>query len=174
MARMPYTIPPDPPMGLDVRWLRFDAFTPDELYAVLALRQRVFVIEQASLFLDVDGRDPQADHLLLRRVGEPAILGYLRVFGPALGCDTASLGRVVVAETARGRGLGAVLVAEALRFLDRHHARADVAISAQAHLQRFYAGFGFVTVGEPYDDAGIPHVDMRRQRSVSGSAPPQG
>lgn len=145
------------------RWLRFDAFTTTELYAVLALRQRVFVIEQASLFLDVDGRDPDADHLLLTD-GSGALHGYLRVFAPGLVGEAASLGRVVVGEAGRGRGLGRVLVREGLDFLARHHPDVDVAISAQEHLQGFYGAFGFETVGEPYDDAGIPHVDMLRRR----------
>ena len=146
------------------RWLRFDAFTTDELYAMLALRQRVFVIEQASVFLDIDGRDPQADHLILHEEGRDAILGYLRVFAPGIVGDAASLGRVVVGEAARGRGLGKVLVTEGLRFLGRHHPGADIAISAQAHLQRFYGSFGFSPTGDPYDDAGIPHVDMLLRR----------
>ncbi|MCB1054073.1 MAG: GNAT family N-acetyltransferase, partial [Acidobacteria bacterium] len=35
-------------------------------------------------------------------------------------------------------------------------------LSAQAHLEDFYHRFGFNARGEPYDDAGIPHVDMVR------------
>ena len=152
-------------LSLTRRWLRFDAFTTDELYAVLALRQRVFVVEQASVFLDVDGRDRHADHLLLTD-GDGVLHGYLRVFAPGLAGEAASLGRVVVGEQGRGCGLGRVLVAEGLRFLAEHHPGADVAISAQQHLQRFYGGFGFETLGEPYDDAGIPHVDMLLRRQA--------
>ena len=145
------------------RWLRFEDFTTAELYAVLGLRQRVFVVEQASPYLDVDGRDPEADHLLLTD-GDGALLGTLRVFGPGIVGEAASLGRVVVSEAARGRGLGRVLVAEGLRFLAGRHPGADVLIGAQEHLRHFYGSFGFVPVGEAYDDAGIPHVDMLLRR----------
>ncbi|PWC52336.1 GNAT family N-acetyltransferase [Azospirillum sp. TSO22-1] len=148
------------------RWLRFGDFTTAELYAVLELRQRVFVIEQASLFADIDGRDREADHLLA--CGEDGALhGYLRVFAPGIVGKAASLGRVVVGEAARGSGLGRALVAEGLAFLALRHPGADVAISAQKHLQRFYGALGFETVSQPYDDAGIPHVDMVLRRGAA-------
>lgn len=145
------------------RWLRFGALGTAELYAVLALRQRVFVIEQASLFPDIDGRDPDADHLLFTDDGG-ALHGYLRACAPGLAGEAASLGRVVVAEAARGLRLGRELVVEGVGFLARAHPDANVAISAQEHLQRFYGDLGFETVGAPYDDAGIPHVDMLLRR----------
>ncbi|WP_431858467.1 GNAT family N-acetyltransferase [Azospirillum sp.] len=153
-----------PPLTL--RWLRFGEFTTPELYAVLELRQRVFVIEQASLFADIDGRDREADHLLACG-DDGALHGYLRVFAPGIVGEAASLGRVVVGENARGTGLGRDLVAEGLAFLARRHPDAAVAISAQEHLQRFYGAFGFETVSAPYDDAGIPHVDMVLQRRTA-------
>ena len=40
----------------------------------------------------------------------------------------------------------------------------DVVIGAQEHLERFYGGFGFVRITEPYDDFGILHIDMRLRR----------
>ena len=145
------------------RWLRFEDLSTAELYAMLESRQRVFVIEQASLFADIDGRDREADHLLL--CGEDGALhGCLRVFAPGIVGEATSLGRVVVGEAARGSGLGRELVAEGLAFLARRHPGADVAISAQEHLQRFYGAFGFERVGDVYDDAGIPHVDMVLRR----------
>lgn len=148
------------------RWLRFEEFTTPELYAVLELRQRVFVIEQASLFADIDGRDREADHLLMHGK-DGALHGYLRVFAPGIVGEAASFGRVVVGEAARGSGLGRELVAEGLTFLARRHPGAQVAISAQEHLQRFYGAFGFETVSDPYDDAGIPHVDMVLRRGAA-------
>lgn len=149
--------------AVTLRWLRFGDFTAAELYDVLELRQRVFVIEQASLFPDIDWHDRVAEHLLATG-DDGGLRGYLRIFAPGMKADTASLGRVVVDETARGTGLGRVLVVEGLAHLARHHAAADVVISAQQHLERFYGALGFATESEPYDDAGIPHVDMRLRR----------
>lgn len=149
--------------AVTLRWLTFGDFTTAELYEVLELRQRVFVIEQTSLFPDIDGHDRVAEHLLA--TGEDGALhGYLRVFAPGVKADTASLGRVVVDGAARGTGLGRILVIEGLAHLARHHPAADVVISAQQHLERFYGTLGFATDSAPYDDAGIPHVDMRLRR----------
>jgi ElaA protein len=72
-----------------------------------------------------------------------------------------SMGRVITAPEARGSGLGRALVAEGW------HAARPVAgprhrISAQAHLQGFYGGFGFVPVGDPYLEDDIPHQEMIR------------
>ena len=41
----------------------FAALTVPELYAILALRQRVFVVEQACAYLDCDDHDQAALHL---------------------------------------------------------------------------------------------------------------
>ena len=45
-------------------WFGFDNLPPRLLYGVMALRQRVFVVEQRSAYVDLDGRDPQARHLV--------------------------------------------------------------------------------------------------------------
>ena len=73
------------------------------------------------------------------------------------------MGRVVLAKPLRGSGLADVLVAEGLRRGDARWPGAGNRISAQAHLQRFYGRHGFVTVGEPYAEDDIPHVQMWRK-----------
>jgi ElaA protein len=71
-----------------------------------------------------------------------------------------SIGRVVTSPAARGTGLGRELVAQGIALAQRLHPGHAIRIGAQAHLEAFYAGFGFVTVSEPYDEDGILHVDM--------------
>lgn len=143
--------------------LPFHALSCDALYAVMALRQRVFVVEQKCPYLDADGADPRATHLLGY---DPAgaLVAYARLFGPGQKAQGAcALGRVVTAPEVRGTGLGRLLVAEALRCLDGLWGpRARVVISAQSHLQRFYGEFGFVGVGDPYLEDDIPHREMVR------------
>ena len=46
------------------QWNTFDELGPHALYQVLALRQRVFVIEQQCIYPDLDGHDQPAMHLL--------------------------------------------------------------------------------------------------------------
>ena len=58
-------------------WRRFDELTAGELYELLRFRQRIFVVEQASAYPDLDGLDQGAWHLLARLESE--LIGCLRL-----------------------------------------------------------------------------------------------
>jgi ElaA protein len=138
----------------------FWALTTDELYDLLALRARVFVVEQACAYLDPDGRDRLARHLWAAHDGR--IHAYLRILPAGARYAEAAIGRVVVAPEARGTGLARELMERGLAAC----APAAVRLGAQAHLERFYGSLGFSRVGEPYDEDGIPHVEMLRPAAV--------
>jgi ElaA protein len=143
------------------RWTRFEGLSPDDLYDALALRAAIFVVEQRCPYLDVDGLDRHAWHLLGR--GEDGrLLAYVRVVDPGRKYEVPSVGRVVVDASQRGSGLGHALIAEALRRCDATWPGAANRIGAQAHLQDFYGRHGYVTVGGSYLEDDIPHVDMER------------
>jgi ElaA protein len=144
------------------QWNSFADLTVAQLYAMLALRQEVFVLEQACLYPDIDGLDPEAHHLLgWRKVdGRQELVAHLRCLAPGAKYEEMSIGRVVTSPAARGTGLGRELVAQGLALARRLHPGHAIRIGAQAHLEGFYAGFGFVTVSEPYDEDGILHIDM--------------
>ena len=144
------------------RWLRFDELSVHDLHALLRLRQEVFVIEQNCLYADIDGLDPQCLHGL-GCAADGTLAAYARVVPPGLKFDEPAIGRVIVAPAWRGRSVGGVLMREAIAATQAAYPRAAIRISAQAHLQRFYAGLGFETVSAEYDEDGIPHVDMLRQ-----------
>ena len=133
------------------------ALDPSELYAALALRQAVFVVEQACAYQDADGQDARAWHLL-GWAGE-RLAAYARLFEPDAAGE-AAIGRVIVAPDRRGEGLGRALMLEAMR---QSQARwpAPIHLSAQAHLRGFYEALGFVVCGPGYDEDGIPHLPMR-------------
>ena len=143
---------------MQFHWRRFDELGRDELYAVLALRQNILVVEQSSPYPDLDFVDQAADHLLATDNG--TLIGYARSHAALAGTAHASFGRVVVAQKYRGAGIGKELIARAIAHLAEGSCR-DVRIGAQLHLEDFYARFGFVRDGEPYDDVGVPHVNMR-------------
>ena len=144
---------------LRFRWYRFEELSRDELYAILALRQQVLVVEQSSPYADVDFIDQRADHLLVTDADD--LIGYVRCYGPSTDKpQAASFGRLVVARARRGEALGRELVRRALSRLAAGPCR-DVEISAQLYLENFYASFGFARVRRPYDDTGILHIDMR-------------
>lgn len=147
--------------ALQWTWSRFGELGVQNLYDVLALRSLVFVVEQDCPYQDPDGLDAASWHLL-GRDGSGHLVAYLRVVDAGAKYDEPSIGRVVTAPEARGTGLGRVLFAEGLaRCLAAWPGR-GVRINAQAHLKRFYAGFGFVREGEPYLEDNIPHLQMAR------------
>jgi ElaA protein len=149
---------------MDLRWTgsRFEALGVDALYDALVLRCRVFVIEQRCIYLDPDDLDRHAWHLL-GRGADGALAAYLRVVDPGLKYDEPSIGRVVTAPEARGRGLGAPLMREGIARCEQAWPSRPIRISAQAHLQRFYGSLGFEPVGEQYLEDDIPHIEMLRR-----------
>jgi ElaA protein len=139
-------------------WSRFDELGVRALYDALALRCRVFVLEQGP-YLDPDGLDADAWHLLGRDAGG-ALVAYLRVVDPGVKFDEPSIGRVVTAPEVRGSGLGRLLMREGLARCAGVWPGRAVRISAQARLANFYAALGFEAVSEPYLEDEIPHVQM--------------
>jgi ElaA protein len=131
----------------------FDELTVFELYAIIALRERVFVVEQRCAYLDADGHDGQARHLWA--ADDRGIVAYLRVVPAGEKFAEASIGRVVVDGRARGTGIGRELMRRGIALVD-----GPIRIGAQAHLQAFYNELGFETASPPYDEDGIPHVEM--------------
>ncbi|MBG6082314.1 GNAT family N-acetyltransferase [Rubrivivax gelatinosus] len=139
-------------------WLRWHDLRLDDLYDALALRCRVFILEQGP-YLDPDGVDRHCWHLLGR--DEAGVLqAYLRVVDPGLKYAEPSIGRVISSPERRGTGLGRALVAEGVARCLAAWPGQGIRISAQAHLERFYAGLGFEPVGEPYLEDDIPHLEM--------------
>lgn len=139
-------------------WYRFDELGVDHLHDALQLRCRVFILEQGP-YLDIDGLDRQAWHLLGRDAGG-ALGAYLRVLDPGVKYAEAALGRVITAPELRRTGQGRALMSEGLAGCRRHWPDQAVRISAQQRLQRFYAELGFVVVSEPYLEDDIPHLEM--------------
>lgn len=155
------------PTPLHWTWCRFGALGVDNLYDALALRCRVFILEQGP-YLDPDGVDRESSHLL-GRDGAGALLAYLRVVDPGVKYAEPSMGRVITSPETRGTGLGRVLMAEGLaRCLAAWPGRA-IRISAQSHLARFYGEFGFARVGPDYLEDNIPHCEMLRPAGDGGT-----
>lgn len=146
------------------QWSAFDGLQVDDLYALLAARQEVFILEQQCLYPDIDGIDRVAHHLLGWQMqdGERRLAAYLRCVPPGVKFDEASIGRVLTTPAARGTGIGKRLVEEGVRRTEALYPGRGIRISAQLYLQRFYEGFGFRATSEVYDEDGIPHIEMLR------------
>lgn len=156
-------------MALQWSTFTFDALSRDMLYALLRLRQQVFVIEQNCVYPDLDNKDQAAWHLLCCEAGE--LIAYLRCLSPGVSYAESALGRVVVEPRHRGRELGRELVARGVAFNLQRWPGSDICISAQAQLQAFYRSLGFVAEGEEYLEDDMPHRKMRHAAGA-GAIPP--
>jgi ElaA protein len=137
-----------------LEWYRFGDFSAALLYEVLRFRQAIFVVEQASLFPDLDGQDERAHHSLLRVDG--ALAGYSRLI-PYPEKARAAIGRVAVVAKLRRQGLARRLMVEALDRCRRDYPDCTVTFTALAPL---YENLGFRPTSPPFDDYGVPHVEM--------------
>jgi ElaA protein len=139
-------------------WTRFEELGVQGLYDILALRCRVFILEQGP-YLDPDGLDAHSWHLQGR--DQAGVLqAYLRAVDPGLKYTEPSIGRVITAPEVRGTGLGRLLMREGLARCALQWPGASVRISAQARLRDFYAGLGFEPVSDEYIEDAIPHLEM--------------
>lgn len=134
-----------------------DRITAAELYPLLRLRVDVFVVEQDCPYPDLDGQDLLADTLQVWAHEDGVLLGVIRVL--RAGSARPAIGRVATSAAARGRGVAGALIEHGIRLCGTG---VTIDLHAQAHLEQWYARFGFVRDGAPYDEDGIPHVPMSR------------
>ena len=118
------------------------------------LRFSVFVEEQnVPAEIELDSFDTLSVHAVaFDASGEAVGTGRLLPDG--------HIGRMAVAKPARGRGVGSALL-RTLMDEARRHGHTQAVLSAQMHATEFYRKHGYSTHGTEYDDAGIPHIDMR-------------
>jgi ElaA protein len=151
------------------RLARFEDLTAREIHDLFQARASVFVVEQNCAFQDLDGVDPECWHLLGHLPsprpspkGEGELVAYCRLVPPGVKYAEPSIGRVVTTQAARRTGLGRTLMREALARAGELWPGRAIRIGAQQRLERFYEDFGFVTSSAPYDEDGIPHIEMLR------------
>lgn len=149
--------------GLTWKFAPFDALSAREWHDVVAARESVFILEQTCPFLDADGADPDCTHLIGKVDGQVA--AYSRIVPPGIKFPEASIGRVLTTKNFRRGGYGQALMTEAVARCEALYPGGAIRIGAQRYLEKFYGGFGFVTVSEPYDEDGIMHVIMLRPGS---------
>lgn len=145
----------------------FQELSLEELYAMMVLRQEVFVVEQDCVYLDADGKDQEAWHLLGLDENE-SLVAYLRILPKGLSYEKyPSIGRVVSSDKVRGEGVGKLLLERALQESEKLFPGQGVKISAQVYLLKFYQSFGFEATDDEYLEDGIPHIAMIRKLGES-------
>lgn len=147
-------------MSLEWKIKPFEALTVYELYDLLKLRSEIFVVEQNCVYLDPDGKDKLALHLLGEFEGR--IVAYSRLFEAGISFDNASIGRVMVDAYYRDRKWGHDLMREAIAGIKANFGADIITIGAQLYLKKFYESHGFVQTSEMYLEDDIPHIEMQR------------
>lgn len=143
---------------LEIKVMNFTEFNTEELYNVLQLRSDIFVVEQDCVYLDIDGKDDKAVHVV--GLKDNKVVAYTRVFKPGDYFDEASIGRVAVHKEYRKFGYGKVIMQASIKVVKEHFNSTEIKISAQKYLTKFYTDLGFNTIGEEYLEDGIPHIGM--------------
>ena len=145
---------------INFKCLSFYQLSLDQLYELMALRQAVFVVEQDCPYLDADGKDQAAYHLLGYN-DQGVLVAYTRLLAPGSSyADHAAIGRVVTRASERRTGLGRLLMLESISMVRKLFNSPDIKISAQSYLIKFYESLGFKTIGASYLEDGIPHIAM--------------
>ena len=141
------------------KFKKFDDLSLNDLYDILQLRSRIFVVEQNAIYLDADGLDKAAHHLLFR-TDHGQLVAYCRLLPPGSLFTEAAIGRVVVDPDFRGLGLAREMLRQAIPMCLALYQVNKIHISAQRYLHDLYASFGFQAVTADYLEDGILHVGM--------------
>ncbi|URZ04678.1 GNAT family N-acetyltransferase [Clostridium felsineum] len=143
---------------MNLRIKKFNQLSVEELYKILALRNKIFIVEQKCSYLDCDNKDLKSYHLFYEENGE--IIAYLRILEKGISYDEISIGRVAVKKEYRGKGIAKEMLLKAIEFIELDLMEDTIKIQAQAYLLDFYSSLGFKAVSEKYPEDDIPHIDM--------------
>lgn len=146
-------------MHLDWQFKPYSELTLNEFHDIIALRLKTFVVEQNCSYLDLDGKDKKCYHLLLRD-GKGDVIGTARILHPGVAYPEVAIGRVVLIDEYRNKGIGTEMMDRCMKFIYAEFGTVPVRISAQKHLEEFYSRNGFVSTGKEYLEDNIPHVEM--------------
>ncbi len=147
-------------MKIEVK--EFNELRLEELYEIFRLRSEVFVVEQECIYNDIDGKDLDSVHIMIKDEGR--MQAYLRVIKQGVSYEDCSIGRVLVAKEARGKGLARRIVSEGIRHITKVWNEKRITIGAQEYLKGFYESLGFKGMSDVYMEDGIPHMDMRYEK----------
>lgn len=133
----------------------FNDLTTNELFDIYKLRTAVFVVEQNCPYQEVDDDDLESLHLFQYKGQQ--LIAYCRLIPLQ---ESLKLGRVLVQPDFRGQQIGRALVKQAIQTAYDIFQYQPIHIQAQAHLEHFYASFGFIPTSSVYLEDNIPHLDM--------------
>lgn len=128
----------------------------DTLYQLIQLRIATFIVEQKSIYQDLDNKDLSASHAFLKH--NHTIVAYARII--EVDPSTLQFGRFLTAAACRRQGYGKIFIAHLMHHFKSKHQGKNLFIEAQSYLKHFYENYGFKVIGDPYELDGIPHLSM--------------
>ncbi|MBK8608201.1 MAG: GNAT family N-acetyltransferase [Chitinophagaceae bacterium] len=139
---------------------KFEELTSSELYAIMQLRNEVFVVEQNCVYQDADNKDLLSYHLM--GWNQQKLVAYTRILAPGIAFEEASIGRVVTSPSVRRTGIGFELMNRSISKTTELFGNFPIRIGAQLYLQKFYISLGFEKDSDTYLEDNIPHIEMVR------------
>lgn len=135
----------------------FNELTTMELYKILYLRTKTFVVEQQRVYQEVDENDLKAIHIFKEENNQ--VVAYARIF---LENDNQAVtfGRVVTDKSLRGQGLGKELMEHVMQAIQQYYPNYPIEIEAQTQVQGFYEKYDFQTASKPFIFESTPHIKM--------------
>ena len=145
---------------MQIHWIlkKFEELSPYQLYAVLQLRNEVFVVEQNCVFQDADDKDQHSYHLM--GFVDNKLVAYTRLVPPEVIYAETSIGRVITSPSVRGTGAGKELMKQSINYCYHLFGNGTIKIGAQLYLKKFYESFGFQQSSDVYLEDGIEHIYM--------------
>lgn len=142
---------------------KFEELECEEIYKVLQIRNKIFIVEQKCAYQDCDGKDKNSYHLYLEDKGE--IISYSRILPRKVSYNEVSIGRVLVNKNYRGMGIAKKMMIKAINFIEKNLGEKEIKIQAQCYLIDFYKSLGFKEISNEYLEDNIPHIDMLYKKS---------
>jgi len=135
----------------------YQQISKDDLFDVLALRTKVFVVEQNCPYQELDKNDKNAYHVYYKNKG--TVVAVLRLYLD-VNNQQVNIGRVAVAADFRKSGLAKKMMVASIKFINENFKSQAIFLSAQIYLIDFYQSLGFNVHGEEFLEDGIPHINM--------------
>lgn len=139
---------------------KFNDITVDDMYEIAKSRFEVFVCEQEiTEEQDFDDKDKECYHVMLKENGR--IVAYSRIVPKGVAYEYISIGRVLVLESHRRKGVAQEMMRACLKYIKESLNENIVVLSAQLYVKSMYESVGFKVISDVYDEVNIPHVKMK-------------
>ena len=155
---------------MSIEWVckKFELLSPDELYAILKLRNEVFIVEQNCVYQECDDKDQHSFHFMgwsaeLLSAQQNKLIAYTRLIPANVSYNEISIGRVVTSPSIRRTKVGKQLMEKSIEKIHELFGIQPIKISAQRYLKNFYESLGFVQISGVYMEDGIEHIKMLRK-----------